>query len=87
MKLIEGFVIKKICGDTLAIYAGGKRVELQKAIQLNEVAELLFERLLVGASEEELVSALTEKYEITEEKAKQDVKRFISVLAEKDYLV
>lgn len=87
MKLKEGFVIKKICGDTVAIYAGEKTVELQNAIQLNETAELLFEKLLVGAEERELVAALTQNYEITEEKAKQDVEKFITALAEKDYLV
>ena len=87
MMLKEGFVIRKICGDTVAIYAGGETVDLQQAIQLNESAELLFSKLLLGAASEELISALTERYDITEENAKQDVEQFIAALAEKDYLI
>jgi hypothetical protein len=87
MRLKEGFVIRKICGDTVAIFAGGDTVDLQQAIHLNETAELLFARLQNGAETDELVSALTEKYDIDKEKARHDVESFISRLAEKELLI
>lgn len=86
MKLKKGFVIRKIGSDTIAIFAGGDTVDLQQAIELNETAELIFEKLLEGADERDLIDALTQKYEISKEKAEQDVKKFISALAEKDFL-
>lgn len=87
MKLKEGFVIRKICGDTVAIFAGGDTVDLQQAVQLNESAELLFALLQRGAEIEELVSALTEKYDIGKEKARHDAETFTSLLAEKELLI
>lgn len=86
MKLKKGFVIRKIGSDTIAIYAGSDTVDLQQAIQLNETAELLFIKLLEDADEQTLADALIEKYDISKEKAEQDVKKFISALAEKDFL-
>lgn len=87
MKLKDGFVIRKICGDTVAIFAGGDTVDLQQAVQLNESAELLFTLLQRGAEIEELVSALTEKYDIEKEKARHDAETFTSLLAEKELLI
>lgn len=86
MKIKDGFVIKNIGGDTVAIYAAGSTVDLRSAIVLNSVAELLFRQLQKGTDEKELEELLTTAYDITEDKAKKDVSAFVQLLIEKDLL-
>ena len=87
MKLKNGFEIRTVCGDTLAIYAGENTVELQQAILLNETAEYIFRLLLEETSKSELVLALLEKYDISKQQAQNDVEKFVSILSAKGYLV
>ncbi len=86
MKLKDGFEILNICDDTVAIYTGGETVDLRSTIVLNSVAELLFRLLQNKIGEEKLVQALVSSYDITEEKAKQDLAVFLQNLDEKGLL-
>ena len=86
MKLKEGFVIRTICNDTVAIFAGESTVNLQQALILNDSAEFIFRSLLKETTENEIVLNLTKKYDIAEDVAKKDLKSFIALLSEKGYL-
>ena len=86
MKLKEGFVIRTICNDTVAIFAGESTVNLQQALILNDSAEFIFRSLLKETTENEIVLNLTKKYDIAEDAAKKDLKSFIALLSEKGYL-
>lgn len=86
MKLKNGFVIRTICNDTVAIYAGDSIVDLQNALILNDSAEFIFRFLLKETTSDEVVLELTKKYDITEEAAKQDFEQFVALLSEKGYL-
>lgn len=86
MKLKDGFRIFNICGDTVALYAGGDIVDLRNTIVLNSVAELLFRQLQTETDEEGLVQALVNSYDISEEKAKKDIAVFVQSLSEKGLL-
>ncbi len=86
MKLKEGFTVKTVCGDTLAIYAGENTVDLQQAIVLNDSAEFIFRNLLNETTKEEIVAEMLKKYDISKETAINDVDSFISNLSKKGYL-
>ncbi len=86
MKLKDGFKIINICGDTVAIYAGGNTVDLRRAIVLNSAAELLFHQLQTETNEKGLVQVLVNNFDISEEKAKKDVAAFVQGLSEKGLL-
>lgn len=86
MKLVEGFAVREVAGKSVAIATFGRAVKLGGMISLNETGKLLFTRLQQGCSEEQLVSALTEEYDIDEAVAKKDVARFLSPLRERDLI-
>ncbi len=86
MKLIDGFTVKKIGDDTVAIYVGGDTVDMTVGIELNPVARLLFTALLAETTKEELIKLLLENYDITPEMAKEDVRVFINDLTNKGLL-
>lgn len=86
MKLKEGFVIKNICSDTVAVYAGGDTVDLSSTVVLNPSAECLFSALKNDCTEDELAELLVSHYDIETEKAKEDVKTFIAELKNKGFL-
>ena len=86
MKLKEGFVIKNICSDTVAIYAGGDTVDLSSTVVLNPSAEFLFSALVRDCTEDDLTELLVSHYDISKEKAKEDVRAFLAELEDKGFL-
>ncbi len=86
MKLVEGFAVREVAGKSVAIATFGRALKLGGMISLNETGKLLFARLQEGCSEEQLVSALTEEYDIEEAVAKADVARFLAPLRERDLI-
>ena len=86
MKLKEGFVIKNIGLDTVAIYAGGDTVDLGSTVVLNPSAEFFFSALVCDHTEDSLTELLASHYDISEEKAKEDVRVFLAELKDKGFL-
>lgn len=80
MKIVEGFAIRDVAGKSVAIAVGGKAASLGGMIALNETGKLLFSLLMEGTSEENLVAALTEAYEIDAATAAADVEKFLAPL-------
>lgn len=76
MKIKEGFVVRKIANQYMAVPVGSRAKELHGMIGLNETAAFLWELLKENRTEGELAAILYEEYEITEEKALETVKKF-----------
>lgn len=76
MKIKEGFVVRKIANQYMAVPVGSRAKELHGMIGLNETAAFLWELLKEDRTEEALAALLYEEYEITEEKALETVKKF-----------
>ena len=55
-------------------------------IQLNQTGAFIWQQLEAGKNEDEILSLMLEKYEISEEKAKEDITLFIEKLR-KDNLI
>ena len=53
---------------------------------MNEVGAFLWEKLQGGTTEADLVKALTSEYDVKEEKAPADVKKFLEILRTKGLL-
>ena len=77
MKIKEGFIRKNIGGNEVVVAVGKASLEFNAMINLNSTASLLWSYLEKGTTEEELVAALVEKYEIDEVTAKRDVDAFL----------
>ncbi len=85
MKLKEGFILRTVAGETVALPAGGV-TNLDMMITLNETAKFLWEKLVVGSERDELVDALLSEYDVDRERAEKSVDAFVTRLKELDFI-
>ena len=85
LKLKEGFVMRKVAGETVVLPTGDK-LKLNMMITLKGTAAFLWERLVEGADEETLVKALLDVYDVDEERARQSVMKFVEKLRKNEFL-
>lgn len=86
MKIKNGFILRTVAGQNLVVPLGENTMNFNAAITLNESAAFLWNLLNEEQTEENLVNALTEEYDIDEETANADVKVFLDVLKEHEIL-
>lgn len=80
MKVKEGFVLRKMGGQTVVVSLGTASVDFNGMIRLNETGEFLWHELESDKSEDELVQAMLENYDVSEDVARQGVVAFIDTL-------
>ncbi|WP_027089893.1 PqqD family protein [Thomasclavelia saccharogumia] len=85
MKIKPGFIIRKLA-DNYVVVSVNNQNEFQGMIQLNQTGAFIWQQLEAGKNEDEILSLMLEKYEISEEKAKEDITLFIEKLR-KDNLI
>ena len=85
MKLKKGFILREVAGD-IVVVPSGKTMNLNMMITLNETAKFLWELMEKEISEEQLVEALLNEYEISSENALMHVKKFEAKLNEHGFL-
>lgn len=86
MKIKNGFILRTVASQNLVVPLGENTMNFNAAITLNESAAFLWNLLNEEQTEENLVNALTEEYDIDEETANADVKVFLDVLKEHEIL-
>lgn len=86
MKIKDGFVVRKIANQYMAVPVGARAKELHGMIGLNETAAFLWELLKEEKTEEELAALLYNEYEISKENALESVRRFCKILQEEGVL-
>ena len=84
MKIKEGYVLKTVAGNHIVVPVG--RLDFNGMIALNETGVVIWNALLKGAEETDLVAALRAEYDVEEETAKKDVARFLEKMKEADLL-
>lgn len=77
------FIARTIADQPVLVSVGDGVADFCGVIQLNESALLLWNALKEGAALEQLVSILTEHYEVSQEDALQDVVDILKMLEEK----
>lgn len=78
MKIKEGFTLRTICGEHIVIGEGLAQVNFNKMLSLNGSAAYLWEQLKGKEfTEEDAVRLLTDKYDVTSERALEDVKKLL----------
>ena len=85
MKLKDGFILRTVAGETVVLPTGGV-TDFDMMITLNDTGKFLWERLVVGAEEADLVKDLLTEYDVSEELATQSVAAFVARLKELDFL-
>lgn len=78
MKLRPGFKLNSVCGQYFVVPMGEKNIDFSKIIALNESSLLLWKRMEQGEfTEDDLVKALLDEYEVEESVARKDVETII----------
>ena len=83
MKLKEGFTLRTICGEHVVIGEGLAQVNFNKMLSLNATAAYLWEQVQgKDFTVEDLVTLLTDKYEVSADQARQDALKLVQVWQE-----
>ena len=80
MKTKEGFVLREVCGEKVIVGEGLGTIDFGKLISLNETAAWLWKKAVeIGDfSIDSLTEALCEEYEVSTEKAREDVSQMVA---------
>lgn len=79
MKLKKGFVLRQVCGKPIIMGEGLGAIDFGKLLCLNETSAWLWQEAqqMDDFTVESLSARLCEEYEVSEEKARQDVANII----------
>ena len=86
MKIKNDFIVKEISGSTVVIPVGNRVADFNGMLKLNETGVFLFNLLKNDTTIEALVYSLVNEYEVTKEKANEDVITFVNKLKEADII-
>ena len=86
MKIKDGFILRKVVDNYIVVAVGNAVKQFNGVINLNETGAFLWKRLAEGAEEQDLIDALLNEYEVSEEIAKRDVNKFVSKLKQEDLI-
>jgi len=85
MKLKDGFLLRKIAGQTVVLPSDGD-LDLNMMITLNDTGAFLWEKLRQETDEAALVAALLAEYDVEEARAAAAVEAFLKKLEENKFL-
>ena len=80
MKLRQGFITHTYREQQLMVAAGPAARTFHGLVRSNETAAFIVDRLKAGTTEEGIVTAILEEYEVDRETAEQDVRRVLEQL-------
>ena len=78
MKIKEGYLLSEVAGNHVVIPVGN--VSFNGMLNLNETGVLIWKKLELGCEEDELVQAFLAEYDVSAERAKEDVSAFVKKL-------
>lgn len=87
MRIVSGFILRQIIGETVAIPSGDSAKRLSGLVALNGSGEFLFNLLQSEQTEESLVQAMLDEYDTDADTAAKDVAEFIEMLRVNGLLV
>lgn len=86
MKIKENYILRNVAGENLVVSLGDTGVNFNSIITLNESGRFLWELLQNDVTEEQLIDAVLQEYDIDRKTAEKDVVSFIKSLKENEIL-
>jgi tRNA A37 N6-isopentenylltransferase MiaA len=86
MQIEEGFILRQLLGETVAVPSGEAARKLSGLISMNETGAFLFQLLQTEQTESSLINALMAEYEVDRETAYSDVSAFLKCMRENGLL-
>ena len=87
LRISSEFTVREIAGEYVVVATGHMAVAFRGMITVSESAAELWKLLQKGAEETDLVSYLTETYEITDAEASADVREMLDILRQNGILI
>lgn len=87
MRIVSGFIVRQIAGETVAIPSGPSARLLSGLISLNGTGQFLFDLLRTEQTEDTLVRSMIDTYEVDEAAAQADVREFLELLRRSHLLI
>ena len=82
MKVKKDFMLREVAGYYVVVPVGEGALNFNGVINLNESGAFLWKTMENHVTEEELVSALLNEYDVDEARAKADVSAFVNRMKE-----
>lgn len=76
----EHYVLQEIAGESVLVCVSNGTADFCGVIKLNPSAKVIWMRLQDGATRKELADALEEQFDVTPERAAEDVKDCLDIL-------
>lgn len=82
MRISPDFILREVAGEAIVIPVGEAARHLSGLIALNESGRFLYQLMAQERTEEELVNAMLDTYEVDPTTAAADVAEFLALLRE-----
>ena len=86
MKIKQGFMLREVAGNFVVVAVGEASKNFNGVINLNESGAFLWKQLMSETTNDKLLDALLNEYDVSEEIAKKDIQMFVNKLKEADIL-
>lgn len=80
MRLRGEFIIREIMDDVVAVPVGSYALEFNGMVVLNAVSKVIWECLESGSTFQDILLAVTNRFDVTQEEAAEDITDFIEQL-------
>ena len=80
MKIKEGYILRSVAGSNIVVAVGDEAASFDGIRTINETGAFLWKVIEQGTTQDALVDALVEEYEVDRETAKEDVSEFVNLL-------
>lgn len=87
MRANDLMILREIAGESILIPVGERVNTFRGIMSLNGSGVLLWQKLQQDCTEEELISAVLEAYDVDAETAAKDVREFLAQLKQADILI
>lgn len=87
MKATKDMILREVAGEHILVPTGEAAIQFQGVITLNDSGLLIWNRLQEDCTEAQLVDAVLAEYEIDEETAVADVRKFLEQMKQAGILL
>lgn len=82
MRIKKEYVLREVANTWIVVPIGKSAVNFNGILSLNETGRFIWQQLEKGASEKDIIEALTSSYDVSPEKAQNDISSFITKIRE-----
>lgn len=86
MKIKANYVLRQVADSYMVVPVGSESAKVKGIITLNETAARIWEELKEETTEKVIIEKLCQEYDLSEEQMREQVKDFVDLLKEKDFL-